>query len=157
MTWVDFTGVTLSGLAVVMLIGLLTHSLSRSSPNPQGRAVRGFRRILARWAWPAVLSAAFLLGLFGVPLRRVADSIPPGGQPESSSVGHRVEHPADQRRYTVRAPFYRRERRDEERPGGGWRTTERYSVLQLPWFFLGTSTAYLLFVVRGSRRATRFD
>lgn len=165
MSWVDILGVSLSALSGLMLVGLIAHSLrrrpvDRSWPgrrSPRARAGRNasVRRVLARWAWPAILLTSFLVGLYGVPLRRVVHSGPPDGGSRITRVRHGVERPADQRQYTVRAPFYLQQRTDEQRPGEGWTTTEQYSFLQLPWLFLGTSIAYVAFCAWVSRPGSR--
>lgn len=165
MSWVDILGVILSALSGLMLVGLIVHSLRRrpvgrawpGGSSPRARAGRNasVRRVLTRLAWPAILLTSFLVGLNGVPLRHVVHSGAPDGGSGVTRLRDGLERPVDQRRYTVRAPFYLRQRTDEQGPGGGWTTTERSSVLQLPWLFLGTSIAYVAFCAWSWRAGTR--
>lgn len=158
MSWIDIAGITLSALTALVCVGLVTHSLATHTMKRRGPSDAGSRGgAIMRWAWPAILAISFFVGFYGIPLRRVMHSAPPTdtvrGATQTAETGRKV----DQRFYTLRAPFYVRQRTDEQLRDDQWRTTERLSVLQLPWPFLGVSAIYLLFG-RGRRwRRLGFD
>lgn len=157
MSWIDIAGIALSALAALTLVGLIAHSLTTHWLGARGSTRAGPRAgVMARWTWPAVLAISFFVGFYGLPLRRVVHltSASSGTIRQTTEARDEAGRPVDRRLYTVRAPFYVHQRTDEHPPGAPWRTTERVSVLQLPWLFLGVSAAYLLFG-RG-RRPPRF-
>jgi hypothetical protein len=153
MSWIDVAGITLSAAAALMCVGLVAHSFSTRTLNRGGRSEAGsYRGAIARWAWPVILSLSFFVGFYGLPLRRVIHSAPPTDSLPQATQTSETRRQVDQRLYTLRAPFYVRQRTDEQLTDAEWHTTERVSVLQLPWIFLGVSSIYLLF---GSGRRPR--
>ena len=152
MSWIDVAGITLSSLTALAFTGLLIHSLWTHALGRPATRAGPRRRHLLRWAWPVVLASAFFVGFYGAPLRRVVHYPPGGAAVVGGSVPSASLRPVDQRLFILRAPFYLRQRTEERPPGAEWRTTEQFSVLQLPWVFLCAAVAYLLFGRGRSRR-----
>ncbi len=124
MSWIDVLGVSLSVLAALLFVLLLT--------DWRRRTKRGGR--LVRWVWPALLTASFLGGLYGTPIRTLTKS--------ELAVTERAV-PAETRRSTVRMPFYVLTRTEERFPFGAWTLRETSKRLQLPWILLLGSGIYV--------------
>ena len=144
MSWIDYVGIALSALTAIAFIGLLAHSVTTHLPGRSSGGKASRQRPLGRWAWTALLAMSFFVGFYGVPLRRVFQSAESEHGVVTAELRDHSGRPADSRSYVIRAPFYVRQRTDERSAGGAWRTTERQSVLQLPWAFLCVSAAYLV-------------
>ena len=133
MSWIDAVGISLSVLAVLLLVWLISDARRLagvgSSTTGAGSA--------ARWVWPAFLVSSFLGGLFGVPI---------GGSPEilETADASSYHRPVDTRWSTLRTPFYLAVRREERSARGVWQVEARDASLQLPWIFLLTCLAYLV-------------
>ena len=117
MSWIDVLGVSLSVLAALLFVLLLMDWRRRTG--------RGGR--LVRWVWPALLTASFLGGLYGTPIRTLT-------QTEPAVTEHAL--PVETRRSTMRMPFYVLTRTEERSPFGAWTLQETSKRLQLPWILL---------------------
>ncbi|MCK5411113.1 MAG: hypothetical protein KAJ67_03400 [Gemmatimonadetes bacterium] len=124
MSWIDVLGVSLSVLAALLFVLLLTDWRRRTG--------RGGR--LVRWVWPPLLTASFLGGLYGTPIRTLTNSEPAVAE---------YAVPAETRRSTVRMPFYVLTRTEERPPFGAWTLRETTKRLQLPWILLLGSGIYV--------------
>ena len=89
---------------------------------------------LVRWVWPALLTASFLGGLYGTPIRTLT-------QTEPAVTEHAL--PVETRRSTMRMPFYVLTRTEERSPFGAWTLQETSKRLQLPWILLLGSGIYV--------------
>lgn len=123
MILIDVLGVSLSVLAALLFVLLLTDWRRRTG--------RGGR--LVRWVWPALLTASFLGGLYGAPIRTLT---------ESELDAAEIAVPAETRRSTVRLPFYVLMRTEERSLFGAWTLRETSKRLQLPWILLLGSGIY---------------
>jgi hypothetical protein len=134
MSWIDAAGISLSVLAVFLLVWMIADArrLPGAGSPDAGRASA------ARWIWPAILVSSFLGGLFGVPI---------GGSPEIrvEAAASSYQQPVDTRWSTLRTPFYLAVRKEERSERGAWQAVARDASLQLPWAFLLGCLAYLFF------------
>ena len=124
MSWIDVLGVSLSVLAALLFVLLLIDWRRRTG--------RGGR--LVRWVWPALLTASFLGGLYGPPIRTLT-------QTEPAVTEHAL--PVETRRSTMRMPFYVLTRTEGRSPFGAWTLQETSKRLQLPWILLLGSGIYV--------------
>jgi hypothetical protein len=134
MNWIDAAGISLSVLAILILVWMIADArrLPGAGSQKAGPAVS------ARWVWPAILVSSFLGGLLGVPI---------GGSPEipGESEASSYQRPVDTRWSTLRTPFYLAVRKEERSARGAWQVEARDASLQLPWTFLLGCLAYLFF------------
>lgn len=134
MSWIDAAGISLSVLAVLLLVWMIADArrlAGAGSPNAGPGSA-------ARWVWPAILVSSFLGGLFGVPI---------GGSPEirEKADASSYQQPVDTRWSTLRTPFYLAVRKETRSARGVWQIEARDASLQLPWIFLLGCLAYLFF------------
>ena len=149
MSWIDAAGISLSVLAVLLLVWMIADArrLPGAGSPDAGRASA------ARWVWPAILVSSFLGGLFGVPI---------GGSPEirREAAASSYQQPVDTRWSTLRTPFYLAVRKEERSARGAstlfmWQPFE--NVLKSP--FPVPPNRYLLgreLPAGQSRRSMRF-
>lgn len=140
MSWIDAAGISLSVLAVLLLVWMISDA--RRLAGVGGPTVGAGSA--ARLVWPAILVSSFLGGLFGVPI---------GGGPEilETADASSYHQPVDTRWSTLRAPFYLAVRKEERSARGVWQVEARDASLQLPWIFLLACLGYLV----SRRRRTR--
>jgi hypothetical protein len=85
MNWIDAAGISLSVLAILILVWMIADArrLPGAGSQKAGPAVS------ARWVWPAILVSSFLGGLLGVPIGPRRPPINDPSTPAGLRFGHR--------------------------------------------------------------------
>lgn len=137
-------GLALSALSFLLLLWLLRDWWRRVRGRAPWAPAMGPAAV--RWGWPALLTAAFVAGLWGIPLLERSEATGEAAAGELPVAEVAVSE--------LRLPFYVQESSivrgfDGSRLSGG----RRRIVLQVPWPFLVVAGLYGLAALHGRRPA----